>query len=67
MANITEEGKKARREYLKKWRANMTPEQREKRNAYHRRYYAEHKEYYKDKKAEYWNRKAGEEISEDGN
>lgn len=60
MANseLTEEGRKLRAEYLRKWRERMTEEQKERRNEFARRYYQEHKSAFKAYRANYWNNKA---------
>lgn len=64
---MTEDGKKTRAEYFRKYRKQMTAEQRAKKNLYQRRYYATHKEYFKQKQAEYWERKSqkGKSDNED--
>ena len=55
--NLSEEGRKLRNEYLRKWRERMTEEQRQRRNEYARKYYSEHKEYFKKARENYWNNK----------
>lgn len=56
--HISDEGKRLRAEYLRKWRERMTEEQKQRRNEYARKYYESHKEYFRKKNAEYWDRKA---------